>query len=63
MACPVCGCISFHVKNPEDQFDVSVFELREGSLQPVEPDDQCTVDENTELYCQRCAWHGKPAEL
>ncbi len=64
MACPVCGSISFHVKsNPEDQFDVSVFELRQGTLRPVDPDDDCPVDESTELYCQRCAWHGKLGEL
>ncbi len=28
--CPVCGCKKFHVKNPDDDYDVYEFECQDG---------------------------------
>lgn len=60
--CPVCGCKTFYVKNPEDEYDVHEFECREGEVrfsENTEPDECPSVDEKTETYCNDCAWHDK----
>lgn len=60
--CPDCGAQHFYVKNPEDQYDLFEFELKDGEI--IEPDNEpdsnpIEVKEETETYCDRCAWHGK----
>lgn len=60
MKCPDCGCQSFYVKDPEDQFNIFEFELKEGKIVPDTTEgcgDLLVVMEDTETYCERCAWH------
>ena len=60
--CPVCGCERFHVKNPQDAFDVYEFECRDG--RPVfdadtDPGEAPEIRAETVAYCNRCAWHDR----
>lgn len=60
--CPDCGAQQFYVKNPEDQYDLFEFELKDGEIINADHESDShpiEVDEETETYCDRCAWHGK----
>jgi hypothetical protein len=62
MKCPDCGCQSFYVKDPEDQYELFEFELKEGEIISSEKETESTpleVGEETETYCDKCAWHDK----
>jgi len=62
MKCPVCGCEKFYVKDPDDEFDCYAFECKEGEIcfEPdVDPSEAPGVEDDTETYCNRCAWHDK----
>ncbi|UCF94677.1 MAG: hypothetical protein JSW39_11130 [Desulfobacterales bacterium] len=62
MKCPVCGGLNFYVKDPDDEYETYEFELKEGGASfasetaAAKPPD---VREQTETYCNKCAWHGK----
>jgi hypothetical protein len=60
--CPVCGSKTFHVKHPDDQYDIYEFECRDGEVRFQEDlaDEDCPpIDDSTETYCNTCAWHDK----
>jgi hypothetical protein len=60
--CPVCGCKKFHVKNPDDDYDVYEFECRDGEIyfeEDLEDGDCPPVSDATETFCNACAWHDK----
>jgi len=62
MKCPDCGTDHFYVKDPEDQYNISEFNLAKGKIEYVEPEDdgeQVEVSEDTEVFCNKCAWHDK----
>ncbi|WP_136809787.1 hypothetical protein [Desulfosediminicola flagellatus] len=62
MKCPDCGTDSFYVKDPEDQYNISEFNLEKGKIEYVDPDgddERVEVLEDTEVFCNRCAWHDK----
>ena len=52
MKCPDCGAQEFYVKDPEDQYNITEFDLKKGVV-------NYTTDDETETYCDRCAWHDK----
>ena len=59
--CPVCGCRNFYVKNPEDEYDISSFQCRDGEVVPSEDDEDSgapEISEATETFCDKCSWHG-----
>ena len=62
MQCPDCGSQRFYVKDPEDQYNIYEFDLKEGrivySAKESESDPLEIVDD-TETFCDRCAWHDK----
>ena len=61
MACPLCKSQRFYVKDPEDVFETYDFELQNGQLHFEDPQSapkQEQVKEESEIFCQRCAWHG-----
>ena len=60
MKCPDCGSQRFYVKDPEDQYNISEFDLKDGEIvySDTEPDLLEIVDD-TETFCNRCAWHDK----
>lgn len=58
--CPLCGCPTFYVKDPDDAFETYVFNSRDGQISFCEPADTYPeVLEDTETYCNQCAWHDK----
>lgn len=66
MACPLCGCEHFYVKNPDDEYETCRFEVKRGRVVFSSEDDDSwrpEITEATETYCDNCAWHGKVEEL
>ena len=61
MKCPDCGCQSFYVKDPDNEYELFEFELKEGEVigSGQEDSNPLEVTEETETYCDRCAWHDK----
>lgn len=59
--CPDCASRKFYVKDPDDEFEVYEFECRSGRIEFV--DGKADIDEKTEIYCDRCAWHGNYQNL
>lgn len=60
--CPVCGCQQFHVKNPDDAYDIYEFECHDGVVRfdaDLDPDACPNINEATEAYCNACAWHDR----
>ena len=61
MACPICKSTRFYVKDPEDEFEIYEFEYHHGGVQFADPDmlDHAPeIKEDSEIFCQRCSWHG-----
>lgn len=59
--CPVCGCETFYVKNPEDEYDLYEFQCRDGSIcfdSDVDASGAPSIDNGTETFCNACNWHG-----
>ena len=66
MACPICKSDQFYVKDPEDDFGIYEFQLKDGEIAFEDADTEAEADEigdKREIYCQRCAWHGKKDAL
>lgn len=64
--CPDCGAQSFYVKDPEDQYNISEFSLEKGVIEYVgesTDEDHIPVLEETEIFCDKCAWHDKFKKL
>ena len=66
MAGPRCGCERFYVKNPDDEYEICEFDLKNGQVVFVSEEDEFWRPEltaATEIYCDNCAWHDKLSEL
>lgn len=62
MKCPDCGCERFYVKDPTDQYNLFEFDLIDGVIVPIDKESEANhleVQEETETYCDKCAWHDK----
>ena len=62
MKCPTCGCEEFYIKDPDDEYEIYEFTCEEGQVVFSEENDSEDVPEvrdDTEAFCNRCAWHGK----
>ena len=60
--CPTCGSEEFYARDPDDEYEVYEFCLDNGrpsfssdALDAGPPE----IEADTEVYCNRCAWHGK----
>jgi len=61
MKCPLCRSQHFYVKDPEDAYTLFEFDMHDGEIIPAEPQtesDPLEITEETETFCNRCAWHG-----
>lgn len=59
---PACGSQSFYTKDPEDQYNIFEFDLKDGEIISVTEEaesNQFDIGEETETFCKRCAWHDK----
>jgi len=62
LKCPLCGSHSFYTKDPTDPYEIYEFYLSEGKIvfsSEADESDLPEVDQETETYCNRCAWHDK----
>lgn len=62
MKCPDCGAYRFYAKDPDDPYLLTEFDLASGRIEFLNVDEDGStleIDEDTETYCDRCAWHGK----
>jgi hypothetical protein len=66
MKCPFCGCQSFYLKDPDDEYETYDFDVEKGAVKfssEVNESDVPELKEDTQCYCNRCAWSGKFGEL
>jgi hypothetical protein len=66
MKCPVCGCMKFYVKDPDDDYETYEFESRDGVIcfdSDVNDSEVPKIEKETETYCNKCAWHDKFKKL
>lgn len=62
MKCPMCGSLKFYIKDPEDEYETYEFEYKDGVIcfdDHVSESEVLKVGEETETFCNKCAWHGK----
>ena len=63
MACPICKSNDFYTKDPEDEYEIYEFKCENGRIQYEEDEAEERApqlsSDSSEVYCQRCAWHGK----
>jgi hypothetical protein len=62
LACPICKSNDFYSKNPDDDYDMFEFTFENGRIQYEDGRAESNaprMSEDPEIYCQRCAWHGK----
>jgi hypothetical protein len=66
MKCPVCGSLNFFIKDPDDEFEIHEFELKDNSVvfdSEAENSGRPDVKADTEIFCEKCSWHDKFDEL
>ena len=64
--CPRCGSEHFYLKNPDDEFEIFEFTYQDGEIHfdpDAAPGDELNIDDQTEIYCNKCAWHAKAGAL
>jgi hypothetical protein len=64
--CPVCGSEEFYVKDPDDEYETYGCVCDDGDLRfddSVDREQLPDVSEDTETFCNRCAWHDRLAAL
>jgi hypothetical protein len=59
LKCPVCGSLSFFVKDPADEFETHEFTLVDGRAVSADPAAAPVVKGAAESFCNRCSWHGR----
>ena len=66
MKCPVCGCLEFYVKDPDDEYEIYEFTCKDGDVvfdDDVDANDVPLMNASIETYCNKCAWHGEMETL
>ena len=62
MKCPTCGCEAFYVKDADDEYDIYEFTCSGGQIEfsdTIDTEDTPQIQDETETFCNRCAWHGQ----
>ena len=62
MTCPMCGSRRFFIKDPDDPYETYPVEIKAGQLSfdlETNANDVPEIQNDTEAYCEKCAWHGK----
>jgi hypothetical protein len=66
MECPFCRSQNFYLKDPEDEYETHEFDLREGNIEFLEkgnPPFSFRLEKDSQVFCNRCAWHGRMEDL
>ena len=64
--CPVCGCMKFYVIDPVDEYEIFEFECEEDEIvfnPEIDESEKPEIEDETETFCDQCAWHGKLNQL
>ena len=64
--CPLCGSLNFYLKNPDDEYETYEFEYKAGEIcfdSDVNESELPAIREETEVFCNKCAWHDKIQQL
>ncbi|MFZ0610721.1 MAG: hypothetical protein WAM73_00640 [Desulfobacterales bacterium] len=62
MKCPICQSVSFFVKDPYDEYSPFKFKCHDDEIRfdtEVDAEEVPEVHDNTEAFCDKCAWHGR----
>lgn len=60
--CPQCSSKRFYVKDPDSAFETYEFEVVGDQIQfseGIQPSDVPSIDDETMMFCDRCAWHDR----
>ena len=66
MECPLCACLEFYVKDPDDEYEIYEFTCKDDDIvfdAEVDENDAPPMSDSIETYCNKCAWHGKMGTL
>ncbi|UCF58144.1 MAG: hypothetical protein JSW15_07775 [Deltaproteobacteria bacterium] len=66
MKCPFCSCLTFYVKDSDDEYETYEFDLKDGEIvlsEEVDESECPAINGESQIYCNRCAWHGKLVEV
>jgi hypothetical protein len=66
MKCPFCGCQSFYLKDPDDEYETYEFDVEKDEVnfnRGANESDMPELGEKTRCYCNQCAWNGNFGEL
>lgn len=66
MKCPLCGCVEFFIKDPDDEYETYEFGWRDGNVEfgaDVDSSGCPEIYDDTETFCDKCSWHGSVKEL
>ena len=64
--CPLCGCQTFYIKDPDDMYETYEFKCVNGKVvfsSGSSGSENHEIKEKTETFCNQCAWHGEYLEL
>ncbi|MFZ0134823.1 MAG: hypothetical protein WAK95_19970 [Desulfobacterales bacterium] len=62
MKCPICQSVSFFVKDPDDEYTTFKFKCGDEDIRfdaEIDAAEIPEVHDDTEAFCDRCAWHGR----
>ena len=62
MQCPLCRSQSFYIKDPNDEYEMYRFDVREGQVcfdSEIDTSLIPALTDSTETFCDKCSWHGK----
>ena len=66
MKCPYCGHQRFFFKDPEDEFETFAFDCETGQVcfdPDLTLDDIPPLENETRIFCDKCAWNGAFSEI
>ncbi|MGD9330732.1 MAG: hypothetical protein PVJ53_05435 [Desulfobacterales bacterium] len=64
MKCPTCGSLEFYAKDPDDEYEEYRFTLQGDAVVPDPTStDALEIIQQSEAFCERCAWHGRLDQL
>jgi len=64
--CPACQSEAFFLRDPDDEYELFPFEVRDGKItfrEREDPQSPPALGEDTRIFCSRCAWKGKKIDL
>ena len=64
--CPACGCEQFYIIDSADDYETFEFECHDGQVcfaEGLSSADCPEISDDTEVYCNACAWHDRYSKI